>query len=458
MADGDEAMVIEIGFSTKVTQQFRASKEDTIQSIGELSPMVTPYQMSAARSAGFLYRDLEELGRELAEIPGRKVIVLFSNELMTFTGPGSSRSNESLNLKKAIESLNQANTTVYTVDLRGPQSRPTLAGGLSPLASETGGKYFPSAVRFENPLRQIGRENQRYYLLSYVPTNSEADGTYRRIDVRTTRPDVTLVAREGYFARPPAASTDLSPPAKTEEREAAALDASPPLVLPAAVEMMSYVLPTGTGSARVPVSVALPRDLLVADDRLLTVTIARDDEILHTFEEDVSTSHYYLVRGVELDPGGYLMQITLTAGDETLYQASTAIQVPAGFGERFGLSSIVPVVSPTETAAVGEDVPLLPTTTLPRGKDAFVLFQVFPGRDVPSERAHLTYTLYEDGEEVGSGGKDGPLELAPNGIGTPVVLRIPMAELDSGWYRIEIRVEDRSLGRRAASEIELRIQ
>ena len=138
---------------------------------------------------------------------------------------------------------------------------------------------------------------------------------------------------------------------------------------------------------------------------------------------------------------------------------ATPIHVPSGFGERFGLSSIVPVISPSDAADVGRDIPLLPTTTLPRGNDAFLLFQVFAGVERPSGRAYLTYTIYDDGTEVGSGGKDGPLDLASNQPGgTPVILRIPMSELRSGLYRIDIRIEDRSLGRRATSEIELRIK
>ncbi len=460
LADGDEAMVIDVGFSTKVTQQFRANKEDTLESIRELSLMVMPYPMSPDRAAGFLYRDLEALGSDLATIPGRKVIVLLSNELLTFVGPGSRRSNESFSLQKAVESLNQANASVYTIDLRGAQGSSTLAGGLSPLATGTGGRYFPNAVSFETPLRRIGRENQRYYLLSYVPTNSELDGTYRRIDVRSSKPGVKLISRQGYLATAtPTTVTDAAddPPETTPMPTQA-------LALPAAVEMTSYFLPTGTGSARVPVSVALPRELLSSnlgdnDDRRLHVTISNDDGSLYTFEKKVTLTDYYLVENVELEPGPYLMQITLRSNGEQLYQASTGINVPSGFGERFGLSSIVPVVSPEATGSVGEAVPILPTTTLPRGGDAFLLFQVFPGMERPSRRAYLTYTIFEGDKEVVSGGKDGPMDLAQDRPGgTPVILRIPMSDLRSGVYRIEIRTEDRSLGRRAVSEIELRIR
>jgi hypothetical protein len=227
--------------------------------------------------------------------------------------------------------------------------------------------------------------------------------------------------------------------------------------------MTSYFLPTGTGTARVPLSVALPRELLSSsnrdtDERRLKVAISDDDESLYTFEKTVTLTDYYLVESVELEPGAYMMQITVLSDGEQLYQASSGIQVPAGFGERFGLSSIVPVISPDSTGDVGEDIPILPTTTLPPGGDAFLLFQVFPGMERPSRRVYLNYSIFDGDKEVGTGGKDGPMELTPNRPGgTPVILRIPMSELRSGAYRIEIRTEDRSLGRRAASEIELRI-
>lgn len=462
LADGDEAMVIDVGFSTKVTQQFRASKEDTLESIRKLSLMVMPYPMSPGRAAGFLYRDLEALGTDLAAIPGRKVIVLLSNELLTFTGPGSRRSDESLSLREAVESLNRANASVYTIDLRGPAGSNTLAGGLAALAADTGGRYFPFAVSFATPLGRIGRENQRYYLLSYVSSNADMDGSYRRIEVRSTKPGVTLVARQGYFANEtPTASTDASDPPDADAPRVESDAPTPPLVLPAAVEMTSYVLPTGTGSAQVPLSVALPRELLSgngSDERQLSVAISNDEATLHAFEKAVNLTDYYLVENVELEPGPYLMQITLSSAGEQLYQASSAIYVPAGFGERFGLSSIVPVVSPDASASVGPDIPILPTTTIPRGGDAYLLFQVFPGVERPSHRAYLTYTIFDGDTEVAAGGKDGPMELAQDRpSGTPVVLRIPMSDLRSGVYRIEIRTEDRSLGRRAVSEIELRI-
>ena len=463
MAEGDEAMVIENGYSFKIVQEFRSTKENTLDSVRSLSQMVIDYPMGADRAAGQLYRDLESLGNTLEAIPGRKVLVLLSNELATFTGPGSRRSNEGFTLQRATTALNQANTTVYTIDLRGPESTLSLVGGLSPLATETGGRHFRNSIAFETPLRRLGRENQRYYLLSYIPSNPELDGKYRRIEVKVRKPSVEIVARRGYIARESATlvadGTEAEAASAPDERVAA--DERRSRVLPDALELTSYLLPTGTGSSRVPVSVALPPELLsTTEDRKLTLTVSKDDETLHTFEESVNLKRYFLVENVELDPGYYLLRVTLTANGSQLYQASTQIQVPAGFGERFGISSIVPVVAPDATNAISGDIPILPTTSLIRGNDAYLLFQVFAGVDRPSREVELTYTLFDEGDNaIDTGGKDGPMALGEDRPGgTPVILRIPMNELSPGPYRVDIRIEDRSLGRRAASEIELRIR
>ena len=120
----------------------------------------------------------------------------------------------------------------------------------------------------------------------------------------------------------------------------------------------------------------------------------------------------------------------------------------------------MPVIAPDATSEISGDIPILPTTSLVRGDDAYLLFQVFAGAGRPSREVELTYTLFDERDNaIDTGGKDGPMTLREDRPGgTPVILRIPMNELSPGPYRIDIRIEDRALGRRAASEIELRIR
>jgi VWFA-related protein len=460
MAEGDEAMVVDVAHSTKIVQQFQAAKEETLQAVRKLSQMQIDYPMGPDRAAGFFYRDLESLADSLAQVPGRKVIILLSNELRTFVPPGSRETNQSFALKAATDALNQANASVYTIDIRGPESvGMDTYGGLSPLATETGGRFYRNNVTFEPTLRRIGKENQRYYLLSYVSTNSEADGSYRKIDVRVNRPGVEVIARHGYYARAPESTS------APETAPGDAVDvAAPPPDLPLAVELTTYLLPTGTGTVRVPVSVAFPAGLLeerggAALRASLTVTGA-DGVVAGSFDDAVSLARFFLMRTLELAPGSYLAEVRLASEGRELYTTSSAFDVPAGFGERFGLSSIVPVVSPESASRVGSDLPILPTVTVKRGSNLHVLFQVFRGPSSErAERARVRYRiLNDDGAEVWAGALEGEIALSDRPDGTPVLLSLPTASLAFGRHRVEVRVEDPSRGRAAASDVEFRVR
>jgi VWFA-related protein len=466
MADGDEAAVIEIAHSFKVVQEFRASKEETLQAVKSLSQMPFDYPMGAARSSERIYRNLEALAESWAELRGRKVIVLLSNELLTFSPAGATYSDSGLDLQRAISALNQANVSVYTIDLRGVESRSSILGGLSPLATETGGRYLRNQNSFDKLLARIGRENQRYYLLSYVPTNAKLDGSYRHIEVRVSRPDVEVIARQGYVARVPTALTteasEESPP--SELRDEVAPVAAAAQDLPLAVEMSTYLLPAGAGTVRLAITVALPEELLTAvpKERRLSVTVSDEAGVVAgTYQESVSMERPYVIPSFDLPPGRYVARLTLLiSSDQELYSATNEIRIPADFGKRFGLSSVIPVVSPENGTAADNGLLILPTPSLKRGKDGYVLFHVFPGADAPSKRVHVGWVfLDEDGRETRRGERDGLIDIVQDRLGgTPVILELPMSSLPYGIHIVEIRVEDRSRSRRATSSIAIRIR
>jgi len=461
MAEGDEAMVIDVGYSLRVVQDFHAGKEHTLQAVRKLSQMQIDYPMGPDRAAQQMYRDLEFLGQTLLGIPGRKVVILFSNELETFAAPGSRSIDNSFSLKDAVEALNQANTTVYTLDIRGPESSFTsFKDGLSPLATETGGRYFRNNPSFGPPLRRIGAENQRYYLLSYVSTNPAVDGSYRKIEVKVARESATVIARPGYFAREPEAVTTEAPEEKPADPPKARVAAE----LPLAVELTTYLLPTGAGTVHVPVSVALPADLLTGEggaERKLRLNVAdASGKSLQSFEEPVSLDRFYVLENLSLEPGSYVLEITVSAGARELHRASTGIQIPPGLGDRFGLSSILPVVSRDAAASVGaKDLPLLPVSAVRRGEALHVLFQILPGREAPSKRARVSYRILDpEGSEVLKDRVKDEIALSDRADGTPVILSLPTRSLDYGSYRVEVRTEDPSSGRAATSEIEFRVR
>jgi VWFA-related protein len=85
-------------------------------------------------------------------------------------------------------------------------------------AAMTGGRaYFPRfQAEFGEDFQQIGEDIRRQYTLSYAPTNSKLDGTYRKLKVQVIAPDggplkvkdqkgkdvkIDVVARDGYTAK-----------------------------------------------------------------------------------------------------------------------------------------------------------------------------------------------------------------------------------------------------------------
>jgi VWFA-related protein len=82
----------------------------------------------------------------------------------------------------------------------GPDIR---EGGLRELAISTGGTLFRNSNDLSGGLDHIDREMRTYYLLSYHPKNEALDGQFRQIRVALKNSNLTVRARNGYFAIPP---------------------------------------------------------------------------------------------------------------------------------------------------------------------------------------------------------------------------------------------------------------
>jgi VWFA-related protein len=83
-----------------------------------------------------------------------------------------------------------------------------LAGTRDPLgglATETGGAYIFSEDNLKKPFRQAVADLTTYYQASYLPSGLVYDGKFHQISVKTLRRGLKVQARAGYFAVPPAA-------------------------------------------------------------------------------------------------------------------------------------------------------------------------------------------------------------------------------------------------------------
>lgn len=71
---------------------------------------------------------------------------------------------------------------------------------LGRLANETGGFLIDNTNDLAQGFARMQQERTSYYLLGYEPTNTAADGRFRRVRVKVKRPRVTVRARPGYAA------------------------------------------------------------------------------------------------------------------------------------------------------------------------------------------------------------------------------------------------------------------
>ena len=66
------------------------------------------------------------------------------------------------------------------------------------LARDTGGKAFYNTNDLNVAMQHAIENGAQYYTLAYTPTNKKMDGTYRRIEVKTTTSKYNLAYRRGY--------------------------------------------------------------------------------------------------------------------------------------------------------------------------------------------------------------------------------------------------------------------
>ena len=158
-----------------------------------------PFPTSNPR--GTLLYDAVYLGAhdKLQSQTGRKVLIILTD--------GEDQGSQ-VKIKEAIEASQKANVIVYPIliaDRNAYLASGTIYTGSSQmeqLARETGGRVINvgnSGRKLEDAFDQIQDELRTQYLLSYTPSNREADGKYRKIDLDCGK-GAKVQARKGYYA------------------------------------------------------------------------------------------------------------------------------------------------------------------------------------------------------------------------------------------------------------------
>ncbi|HEY3826912.1 MAG TPA: VWA domain-containing protein [Bryobacteraceae bacterium] len=139
----------------------------------------------------------------LAKEVGRKAIVLITD---------GQDEGSTLTEKAAIEAAQKADAIIYGILYvdRAGYGFGGFGGGysgegvLKQMAEETGGRMMQVDRKntLDSIFDQIQQEMRTQYAIGYTPTNGKKDGSFRKIDLRTSNKDLKVQVRKGYYALP----------------------------------------------------------------------------------------------------------------------------------------------------------------------------------------------------------------------------------------------------------------
>ena len=451
----------------------------------------------------------------LRPMPGRKSVMYFT--------AGMDRGPELDNIwRNLLATANRNNVTFYSVDTRGVMTGSQNAGAMSQLngatnasaattqadakvtqdqmmagdkaetagrsnlqlpirdlAESTGGFLIGDSNDLRVPLRHVNEEISSYYEVSYTPGITNFDGSFRKLNVASTRKDLVIHARTGYFALPPEArAAGLAP------FELPLLKAISDGKLSSDVEFRSGAVllqpkKEGTG---VDLLVEVPMRVLQATNGVGTL------DVHCSFASLVKDSAGQVVQKVTRDRsfkvtedqhkmGNFLDKTAMVLAPGT-YTIDTAVM--DDMSQKLGLQHAEFTVAPPNGVAISSLLPIRSATPNAKGLDPEEPFQ-FQGnaltptmdtvvKKAPNAALRLFFTVYQDPAisakptvqiEFMQNGKTlqkVPMELpAADSHGRiPYLMTIPAAAIPDGSYQIRATAAQGSSS--ASSSTELRFE
>jgi VWFA-related protein len=183
----DKAFVVGFNKSSRLTQDFTDSVELLSAGVRKLNGGGGTALYDA------IYKACKEKLHERSDRPVRKAIIVLSD--------GEDNQSE-VTRAEAIEMAQRSEVLIYAIST--DDSGLILRGDkvLEDLASATGGRaFFPFKMKdITHSFAAIEDELRSQYAVSYKPSDFDADGRYRSIEITAVKKDLQVRARRGYYA------------------------------------------------------------------------------------------------------------------------------------------------------------------------------------------------------------------------------------------------------------------
>lgn len=185
LRDNDVAAVYNFDIKVQQLQDFSPGRDLPDRAFGLKTKLMTALNDAVLRAADDLAKREEK----------RRAIVVLSDG-----GENYSRASSD----KALDHALQAGATIYAVNMgpEGPARDIAASGILKNFAEKSGGRYIesPGGQALRDSFAEIAQELGHQYTIAYRPTNRARDGRWRKIELKLSRPDVSVRTRKGYKA------------------------------------------------------------------------------------------------------------------------------------------------------------------------------------------------------------------------------------------------------------------
>ena len=299
-------------------------------------------------------------------------------------------------IARAFAKARRSNVTIHAIDPGGlsgfastvvdARARSAMDSGLAKdqellrqdvlgaISASTGGRLVVRTDGFERAVESIFGEYRSFYMVGFQPASTRHDGKFHEIDVRVSRPGVTVLARGGYFAtesgipeKPAVAGLDAAVNGWTANpgvplQVAAAAFAAPNRKSAAVAVVLGVRQPTAGGILGSEKAVMLLR-AFTPDGREVGSQRVSADIVLR--RGSLPTVYYELLAQLDLAPGRYLLRLATEVGRQKLTGSVFHEITVADFAEAaVSLSGVVLSTTPAlHSAPRGALAGLLPCRT-----------------------------------------------------------------------------------------------
>jgi hypothetical protein len=436
------------------------------------------------------------IAQGLALVQGRKSLLYFSEGLMVPPAVEGA-------FQATVSAANRANVSVYAFDARGlrvrspsEEARQALGlateaalgeqrggggfegvlaadtandalrlnrqGVLRDLAEGTGGFLVAETNDLRPGLERVVSDLRAYYEVGYAPPDPKADGRWRAISVKVSRPGVVVRTRRGYYALPPGSPAVLpyelplaealaaTPMPRDVEHRAATLrfaggDAETETLVWVEVPLAGLTLARGGTAYRGHVSLL---GQVKNDKGALVARMSHDAPIEGPLAEmEAARGRAAIVkRTLRLPPGRYVLETAVQDRESGRVGARrTAFEIPVP-GPSLSLGSVAIVrAGEVGTAAPSPDdplragalraTPLLGRSFLEGTPTVSLILSLHAGPSASTPEVELD--LRRDGQAVAHAKPDLPAPDAGGRI--TYVGSFPTADLAPGLYEVWVR-------------------